>query len=181
MSYLKKCSQIFCPFLSGLFVFVYSTFKGFPGGSDILPAMQETQLQSLGWEDILEKGKATHSSILAWRIPWTEEPVGLQSMGSEKELNTTEQLSIHIALLKFSRCFSVWFQHSDMDIIIITQTKRMETQRCQLTCEGHLLSSSKAKIWTQQRHIPCELWGRKTVFLASHLVWTGQTTVSKFH
>ena len=62
---------LFCPFLSGLFVFVYSTFKGFPGGSDILPAMQETQLQSLGWEDILEKVKATHSSILAWRIPWT--------------------------------------------------------------------------------------------------------------
>ena len=39
-----------------------------------LPAMQETWIQSLGWEDPLEKGKATHSSILAWRIPWTEEP-----------------------------------------------------------------------------------------------------------
>ena len=38
------------------------------------PAMQETQVQSLGWEDPLEQGKATHSSILAWRIPWTEEP-----------------------------------------------------------------------------------------------------------
>ena len=46
-----------------------------------LPAMQETWVQSLGWEDPLEKGKATHSSILAWRIPWTEEPSGLQSMG----------------------------------------------------------------------------------------------------
>ena len=41
-----------------------------------LPAMQETQVQSLGWEDILEKEMATHSSILAWRIPWTEEPGG---------------------------------------------------------------------------------------------------------
>jgi len=39
-----------------------------------LPAMQETWVQSLGWEDCLEKGMATHSSILAWRIPWTEEP-----------------------------------------------------------------------------------------------------------
>ena len=39
-----------------------------------LPAMQETWVRSLGWEDLLEKGKATHSSILAWRIPWTEEP-----------------------------------------------------------------------------------------------------------
>ena len=49
-----------------------------------LPAMQETQVQSLGWEDPLEKGMATHSSILAWRIPWTEEPGGLQSMGSQR-------------------------------------------------------------------------------------------------
>ena len=49
-----------------------------------LPAMQETQLQSLGQEDVLEKGMATHSSILAWRIPWTKEPGGLQSMGSQR-------------------------------------------------------------------------------------------------
>ena len=46
-----------------------------------LPAMQETQVRSLGQEDLLEKGMATHSSILAWRIPWTQEPGGLQSMG----------------------------------------------------------------------------------------------------
>ena len=44
-----------------------------------LTAMQENQVQSLGWEDPLEKGMATHSSSLAWRIPWTEEPGGLQS------------------------------------------------------------------------------------------------------
>ena len=49
-----------------------------------LPAMQETQVQSLGWEDPLVKGMATHSSILAWRIPWTKEPGELQSMGSQK-------------------------------------------------------------------------------------------------
>ena len=49
-----------------------------------LPAMQETRVQSLGWEDPLEKEMATHSSILAWRIPWTEEPGGLQSMGSQR-------------------------------------------------------------------------------------------------
>ena len=47
-----------------------------------LPAMQETRVQSLGLEDPLEKGMATHSSIFAWRIPWTEENGGLQSMGS---------------------------------------------------------------------------------------------------
>ena len=45
------------------------------------PAMQETCVQSLGWEDPLEKEMATHSSVLAWRISWTEEPGGLQSMG----------------------------------------------------------------------------------------------------
>ena len=48
------------------------------------PAMQETQVQSLGQEDPLEKGMATHSSILVWRIPWTEDPGRLQSMGSQK-------------------------------------------------------------------------------------------------
>ena len=48
-----------------------------------LPAMQETHVQSLGCEDPLEKGKATHSSILVWRIPWTEEPGKVQPMGSQ--------------------------------------------------------------------------------------------------
>ena len=49
-----------------------------------LPAMQETGVRSLGWEDPLEKRMATQSSIIAWRIPWTEEPGGLQSMGSQR-------------------------------------------------------------------------------------------------
>ena len=49
-----------------------------------LPAMLETWVQSLGWEDPLEESMATHSSILAWRIPWIEEPGGLQSMGSQR-------------------------------------------------------------------------------------------------
>ena len=50
-------------------------FLGFPGGAGKeSPAMRETWVQSLGWEDPLEKETATHSSILAWRIPWTEEP-----------------------------------------------------------------------------------------------------------
>ena len=49
-----------------------------------LPAIQETWVRSLGWEDPLEKGTTTHSSILAWRIPWTEEPGGLLSMGLQR-------------------------------------------------------------------------------------------------
>ena len=54
--------------------------------------MQETRVQSLGWEDLLEKELATHSNILAWEIPWTEEPGGLQSMGLQ-ELGMTKQLN----------------------------------------------------------------------------------------
>ena len=49
-----------------------------------LPAVQETRVGFLGWEDPLEEEMASHSNILAWRIPWTEEPGGLQSMGSQK-------------------------------------------------------------------------------------------------
>ena len=63
--------------------------SGLSGGSVVknLPAMQETQVQSLGWDDPLEEEKANHSSILAWKIPWTEET---RSMGSSKELDRTE-------------------------------------------------------------------------------------------
>ena len=57
--------------------------------------MQETQVRYLCWEDPLEKEMATHSSTLAWRIPWIEEPGGLQSMGC-KELDTTEQLTLSL-------------------------------------------------------------------------------------
>ena len=62
---------------------------GFPGGSTVKnpPAkqeMQETWVQSLGWEETLEEEVATHSSIPFWRISWTEEPGGLQSMGSQR-------------------------------------------------------------------------------------------------
>ena len=58
----------------------------FPGGSEVKspPTMQETRVQSLGRADPLEKETATHASILARGIPWTEEPCGLQSMGSQK-------------------------------------------------------------------------------------------------
>ena len=68
---------------------------GFLGGSieQNLPAKQETQVRSLGWEDPLEKKMATHSSILTWEIPWTEEPGGLHSVGSQKESEMTQRLN----------------------------------------------------------------------------------------
>ena len=68
-----------------------------------LPKMQETQVRSLGWEDPLEKEMVTHSSILAWRIPWTEEPGRLQSMG-RKESDMTERLHFHFT-------FTVYLEH----------------------------------------------------------------------
>ena len=65
---------------------IYSLKQGFPGDSVVksLPAKQEMWVRSLGWEDPLEKDMATHSSILAWGIPWTEEPGGLESMGLQR-------------------------------------------------------------------------------------------------
>ena len=72
-----------------------------------LPAMRETRVWSLGWEDPLEKGMATHSRILAWRIPWTEEPGGLHSPSSHKELHTTEQLTLSRFLFFFFTYISV--------------------------------------------------------------------------
>ena len=85
--------DLYCPLSTGLEQFNLSknnnsefNNKGFPGGSAVKnpPAMQEAQIRFLGWEDPLEKQMATHSSILVWEIPWTEEPGGLKSMGSQK-------------------------------------------------------------------------------------------------
>ena len=61
------------------------------------PAMRKTWAKSLGWEDPLEEGMSTHSSVLAWRIPWTEEPGGLQSMGSQRVRHdrATKHNSLH--------------------------------------------------------------------------------------
>ena len=62
-----------------------------------LPAMRETRVRSLGWEDLLEKAMAPHSSTLAWKIPWTEESGGLQSWG-RKESDMTERLHFTLTL-----------------------------------------------------------------------------------
>ena len=83
LMYLLKHACSYCQVTQGVdlcvhrfwvFIVVVQTVKN-------LPALQETWVQSLGWEDPLEKGMATHSSICAWRIPWTEEPGELQSLG----------------------------------------------------------------------------------------------------
>ena len=69
-----------------------------------LPAMLETQVQSLGWEDPLEKEMANHSSILAWKIPWTEEPGRLLSVhGGCKESYMTEQLTLSLSFQNYTK------------------------------------------------------------------------------
>ena len=91
---------------------------GFPGGSPSwlslvaqrikhLPAMQETRVRSLGWEYPLEKEMATHSSILAWRIPWTEEPGRLQSTGSQRVRHDWATSLFHFKPLS-SCVLSIW-------------------------------------------------------------------------
>ena len=85
--------------ISGLWIlfvdiFIYMDFLVAQTVERLL-TMQETRVQSLGREDLLEKGTATHSSILAWRIPWTEEPGGLQSTGLQRfGYNSATSLSI---------------------------------------------------------------------------------------
>ena len=81
------------PFPYTLFISSYSLLRASLMAQTIknLPAVQETQVRSLGWEDPLEKGMATYSSIIAWGIPWTEELDGLLSMGLQRD--STERLN----------------------------------------------------------------------------------------
>ena len=74
-----------------------------------LPTTRETWVWSLGWEDLLEKEMATHSSILAWKIPWTEEPGRLQSMGSQRvRHNRATSIWLSFASLTMPKPLTVW-------------------------------------------------------------------------
>ena len=74
-----------------------------------LPAVQKTYIQSLGWEDPLEKEMATHSSILAWRTPWTEKLVGLQSMGSQRVGHDWGTFTHSLIRLRIESYLQLWF------------------------------------------------------------------------
>ena len=98
-----------------------SIYTGFPGGSAAknlhgMQEIQETRVQSLGQEDPLEEEIATHSSILAWRIPWAEEPGGLQStlskrVGHNQATNTFIFTYLSLYLVKSHLFFSFHFNH----------------------------------------------------------------------
>ena len=99
------------PFIAGCneHKYLLSEKVGFPGGSAVkkLPAMQETWVWSLCWEDLIKEKLATHSNILAWRIPWTQEPDGLQSMWSQEighDWEIMQQQSEKLSSITFSFC-----------------------------------------------------------------------------
>ena len=104
-------------FMASSSALIYASICLFPVAQMVknLPAMQETQVQSLGWEDPLEKGLEIHSSILAWRIPWADETGGLYSSWGRKELDTTELLSFSLFIPgSFVNPCTYLFQHSCM-------------------------------------------------------------------
>ena len=82
---------------------------GFPDGAVVKnpPAMQEMGVQSLDQDDPLEEEMATHSSVLVWRIPWTEEPGGLQSMGSQRVEHDRAHTCTHMHYTMSSKCFKL--------------------------------------------------------------------------
>ena len=88
-----------------------------------LPAMQEARVQSLGREDPLEKEMGTHASILAWRTPWTEKPGRLQSMGSPRVRDTTEQLTLSL----FTKCFVLFQECVSSSFYLIIRTVPLVT------------------------------------------------------
>ena len=93
------------------------------------PAMQETWVRFLGWEDPLEKGKATHSSILAWRTPRTEEPGGLQSMGSQSQTRPSDLKKKKEFNREAFRTFNAWplFVGSSLVINLFTCYRSIQT------------------------------------------------------
>ena len=108
------------------------------------PAVQETWVQSLGWEDPLEEGMATHSSILAWKTPWTEEPGGLWYMGSQRvrhdwatkhtSFNLTEISSTHLSQSTLTRvpCLLMW--RLTLEDIRYTKVCQLDTAKCGSKC-----------------------------------------------
>jgi len=113
-----------------------------------LPAMRETWVQSLGWEDPLEKGKATHSSILAWRILWTIQSMGSQRVGHDWATFT----SLSISCSMFQKLSHVMFDHIGLEFMLICLRVGLylifgETVKCQ-RFQIHLLSLCFVSLFT---------------------------------
>ena len=117
------------------FIFIPQSFLMVQTGKN-LPAMQETWVHFLGWEDPLEKGTATHSSILAWRISWIEEPGRLQSMGLQRVRHQTQlsDFRFHFQNLQEKNVISDWscgcknVVHTNVFILLKFQMKKLSLQ-----------------------------------------------------
>ena len=128
-----------------------SPMKGFPLAQtgENPPATQETQVRFLGWEDPLEKGMATHSSIPAWRIPWTEEPGGLQSMGSQ---SWTQSWSIYMKVPKRQMDLKATFRKENILAFLVVDVA--------LSPVCHLISSHSNLLETLSSSFPYYRWGK---------------------
>ena len=153
------------PYNKSLYVCMcYIYYSGFPGGTSGKESIcqcrrhKEAQVWSLVWEDPLEEGIATHSSILAWRIPWTEEPGGLQSKGSQRvKHNWSDSGRAHILhMYVWSRLLRVpWTARSSNQSILkeINPEYSLEGLMLKLQYFGHLMrrANSLKRLWGWER------------------------------
>ena len=135
--------------------------------------MQETWVQSLGWEDLLKKAMATHSSTLAWKIPWMEEPGRLQSMG-HKELDTTERL--HLFKLFFCRLVLNWNSPNVFHVIRLglwawgNKTTEVKCHLYHIKARVHIVSLSyhcHCWPWSTNLGSICQIYLPKSYFFSS--------------
>ena len=118
-----------------------------------LPVMQEIWVQSLGWEDPLRKEMATHSSILAWEIPWMEEPGGLQSMGSQRVGHDwATSLPCAESMKDACVCYFLYASTSSHDVNAIIPLSRLRTDFREIT--GHDQGRAERKRQSQGPHPP---------------------------
>ena len=115
-----------------------------------LPAMWETWVRSLGWEDPLEKGMATHSSLLAWTIPWTEEPGRRQFMG-HKELDMTERLHTYSCLWFKSKVLILQLGQDLHSIILIKDKSKPKYLQERKALKNHGLGEVVCPVQAPQR------------------------------
>ena len=135
-----------------------------------MPAIQGTQIQSLVWEDPLEKGMTTHSSILALRIPWIEEPEGLLSMGC-KESDMTEWLTLSLSFKRATRIFR------KLPILIyMTTFLTAVSKKCLrwnlLALKSYHMSHLRLEIWCELDYLLQRVghnWATDTFHFSSHI------------
>ena len=132
------------PFQSSRFILQITQSEGFPGGAAVKnpPAKQETRVQPLGWKDPLDKEMATHSSILAWRMQWTEAPTRLQTMGCKSWTGLSDKQQLKIMCRDtYTRMFTAAPLNQYTELIQVsvsaslvtvkTKLQRIQTTECQ--------------------------------------------------